>query len=284
MFTEGGQIGRGLWQVSVCDPVSAVIGGGSLISGVLGATSSSGASKQAASSANQAAQLQQQQYATTRADLLPYNQVGQSAANQLEALNTSGFNAGQPNYLDMAAQNVPGTMTQAALEATPGYQFQLSQGLQSTQNAAAARGLGVSGAALKGAATYATGLADSNYQTQFTNQQTKYQDYLNLNTGQQSNATNLYSRLSGTSTLGANAAASTGTQGTAAASTGGNYLNQAGQDTAAGTKGISNAFIGSANSGMQNYLAYTGLQNGMTGGYGTAAAQQAAGLAGATPL
>jgi hypothetical protein len=62
--------------------------------------------------------------------------------------------------------------TVSQLESTPGYQFDLSQGLESTQNGFAAKGLGVSGAALKGAANYATGLAQNTYaqQAQIYNQ------------------------------------------------------------------------------------------------------------------
>jgi hypothetical protein len=79
--------------------------------------------------------------------LQPYNQAGVGALNQLSSLTS-----GNP---------------QAALEQLPGYQFTLSQGLKSVQNSAAARGLGVSGAAQKGAASYATGLADSTFGNQF---------------------------------------------------------------------------------------------------------------------
>ena len=53
--------------------------------------------------------------------------------------------------------------TMAKLAATPGYQFALNQGLQAAQNAAAARGLGVSGNALQAAGNYATGLAQNTY-------------------------------------------------------------------------------------------------------------------------
>lgn len=59
--------------------------------------------------------------------------------------------------------------TMEQLEKTPGYQFALQQGLKSTQNSYAAKGLGVSGAAIKGGADYATGLASQTYQQQFQN-------------------------------------------------------------------------------------------------------------------
>lgn len=109
---------------------SAVIGG---VSQVIGAGDAADAQTSAANRA--IAQLQ------------PYNQAGYGAINQLSALTS-----GNP---------------QAALEQLPGYQFTLSQGLKSVQNSAAARGLGVSGAAQKGAASYATGLADQTFGNQF---------------------------------------------------------------------------------------------------------------------
>lgn len=242
------------------------IGAGSAISAGIGAISSASASKAAAGAATNAANLNEDQYAQTRSDQLPYIRAGYSALQPLQDLATSGATDGGPNYLDMAAANLPGTMTQAELEATPGYKFNLSQGLKSTQSAAAARGLGVSGAALKGAATYATGLADSTYQNQFANKQSIFGDYLGLNTGQQGNITNRYNRLSGVATLGESAATSTGAQGVQTANSAGGFLTQAGQATGAGIIGAGNAVTGSANSGISNYLMYQGLTNGINGG------------------
>jgi hypothetical protein len=234
-----------------------------------GAALSAGASliggSQAAGAANKAAGLSEEQYNRTRKDLLPFADAGRFVLNDLVASAQSGQTGGGPNYLDLAYQNLPGKMTQAELEQTPGYQFNLAQGLKATQSAAAARGLGVSGAALKGAATYATGLADSTYQNQFNNAQTRYSDIYNLNTGQQSNITNQYNRLAGVATLGENAAAQTGTQGTALAGQAGNALMAGGNAQAAGTAGVGNAFTGAAN----NYLLSDALQKatGRTRGY-----------------
>jgi hypothetical protein len=229
-------------------------------------------SSQASGAAKDAAGLQEQRYQTTRADLQPYNQAGQGVLGDLSDLARSGPYGGGTNYLQMAQDNLPGNMTQAQLEATPGYQFSLSQGLKSTQNAAAARGLGVSGAALKGAATFATGLADNTYQNQFANAQAKYSDILNLNTGQQGNLTNQFNRLNSVAAMGQNAAAQTGVQGTALANQAGQGLIAAGNASAAGTAGAGNALA----SGANNYLGYNALQqylgngsggSGTTGGY-----------------
>lgn len=233
--------------------MAAVLAG----SAVVGAGASIYGSNKAASSAKDAANLQQQQYAQTRADLSPYFAPGQEAVTNALSLAQSGPTGGGPDYTALAYQNLPGNMTQEQLEQTPGYQFTRDQGLKSVQSAAAARGLGVSGAALKGAAEYATGLANKTYMDQFNVAQQRFGDYLNLNTGQQGNLQNQYSRLSGIATLGANAAAGLGTQGTSAASTAGNYLNQGALAQAAGAQGVNSALTGAAN----NYLAYNAYQN-----------------------
>jgi len=246
----------------------AVAAIGSVAGAGIGAIGSMSAASQSASAAKQAAELQQQRYLQTRGDLAPFTEAGASVLPSLTSLAQSGPNGpGGTNYLAMAQGMLPGQMTQAELEATPGYQFNLSQGLKATQAAAAARGLGMSGASLKGAATYATGLADSTYQNQFANSQTRFSDVYNLNTGQQTNLQNQFARLQGTASLGENAGAQTGTIGATLANQQGNALMAAGNATAAGTLGAANSLTG----GINNYLSLAALQNltssGQTGGY-----------------
>ena len=227
-------------------------------SAVLGAGTSLIGSSTAAKSAKAAQDLQQQQFQTTRGDLFDYNQAGQAATHNALALTDLGPTGGGPNYVDLAYnQYLPPQMTQAQLEQTPGYQFTLSQGLKATQSAAAARGLGVSGSALKGAGTYATGLADKTYLDQFNVAQQRFGDVLNLNTAQQGVLQGQFNRLADIAHTGESAAAQTGVAGTSAAATGGNYLNQSGLDTAAGYTGANNAISGAAN----NYLALQAYQN-----------------------
>ncbi len=235
-------------------------------SAVIGGVTSMSAANTASGAAKDAAALQAEQFATTRGDLLPYNTAGQAVLGDLTSLAQSGPYGGGKNYLAMAEQNLPLNMTQAQLEATPGYQFTRDQGLKATQSAAAARGLGVSGAALKGAATYATGLADSTYTNRFNEAQTRYSDIFNLNTGQQTNLQNQFNRLSGVASLGESAAAQTGALGTAAAKTEGQGLMSAGGYQAAGIQGVGN----SVNSGISNYLQQNALSKytGSTQGYG----------------
>lgn len=236
---------------------------------VLGAGASLYGSSQAAGAAKDASKLNLQMYQQTRGDLAPYNMTGQNALGDAYGLARTGPTGGGPDYLAQAAGMLPGQMTQAELEQTPGYQFDLSQGLKAVQSAAAARGLGVSGASMKGAASYATGLANKTYLDQFGVSQKRFEDVVNLNVGQQTNLQNQFNRLGTVATLGENAAAQTGTQGTAAANSAGGFLNKSGEATAAGTTGASNALINGANSYMaqQNFNTLMNKYNSQTSGY-----------------
>lgn len=244
--------------------VAGAIGVGTAVNA---GTSLAGSGK-AASAAKDSANLNKMMYMMTRNDLSPYNAAGQGVLPAQTALALSGPTGGGPDYIARADAMQPGQMTQAELEATPGYQFTLGQGLKSVQSANAAKGLGVSGAALKGAATYATGLADSTYKTQFDVSQKRFEDVLALNTGQQGNLLNLSNRLNQISTLGANAASATGTQGTMLANQAGNALIKSGEFQQQGLRDAGNAL----NSGINDYLGYRSYQDmiksGGTKGYG----------------
>jgi hypothetical protein len=157
----------------------------------------------------------------------------------------------------------PITMDQATLEKTPGYQFNLTQGLKATQNAAAARGLGISGAALKGAANYATGLADSTYQNQFNNAVT--------------NQANAFNRLLSMSGQGQTAVE---TLGNAGLGVGGNIAGNtigAGNATAGGLVGAGNS-LGNAYGNYQanNFLSKMMSTEGQGGINWSSPAEQSA--------
>jgi hypothetical protein len=148
--------------------------------------------------------------------------------------------------------------TQAELEATPGYQFNLAQGRQAVSNSSAAKGRGISGAALKGAANYATGLANNTLTTQ--------QGIFQQNLG---NVLNPLMSLSG---MGQNAAAVTGSQGLQATGIANNALVGGANAQAAGMVGGANA-ISSGLSGLgssaMNYALYNQLtSNGGSGNGG----------------
>lgn len=213
--------------------VATAIGGGALVGAlgnVFGATKAASAQEKATQLAQQ---TQMNMYNTTRGDLSAYRNAGADATAQLQA--------------QMPFLTSPIVMDEATLQNTPGYQFNLKQGLKATQNAAAARGLGVSGAALKGAATFATGLADNTYQNQFANENT--------------NRTNAYNRLMGLITTGENAAAQTGSAGTNAANAIGNAQVGAGNAEAAKYNAFGGALSGATNN-LSGYAMYKSLYNG----------------------
>ncbi len=130
--------------------VAVAIGGAALIGGAATAFGASQASDAQRDAANTASQTQRDIYASNKSMLQPWNDAGFKAYGTLNDLLGIGGNSG--------------TM-QKTLEELPGYQFTLGQGLKSVQNSAAARGLGTSGSALKGAAGYATGLANNTWGT-----------------------------------------------------------------------------------------------------------------------
>lgn len=225
--------GFALWDMAVFDPLTAAISGGVSL---LGSALSSGAASSAAAgqtdAANRAAANSQAQYQQTRADLAPYMQYGTTAGNKLmDRLPgfTTNFN---PTMADLAA--------------TPGYQFTLDQGLKGVQNAASAHGLGASGAAQKGAADYAAGLASKTYQDQFNNYQTQNE--------------NNFNRLMKITGLGQNSAAGVGMQGIYATKAANDFATSGANAAAAGTIGSSNAIAGGLNNSANTLGNYMMLQ------------------------
>lgn len=213
--------------------VATAIVGGSVVNALSTAYSANKASEAQTNAAQKAQDTALGMYNTTRGDLAPFRQIGQDAGTQLSGR--------------LGELTSPIVMDQATLEKTPGYQFNLTQGLKSVQNSAAARGLGNSGAALKGAATFATGLADNTYQNQFNNANT--------------NQTNAYNRLKGLVDTGENAAAQTGALGEKAAYNTSQAQIGAGNAQAAAANATGGA-IGNIGNNIAGYAMYKGLYGG----------------------
>ena len=225
---------------------SGIIGAGASIFGASKAADAQTSAAQTAAATNQRAQdIALGMYNTTRGDLAPYRGYGTTAGDQLTS-----------RLSELTSPvDLPPNMTQAELEKTPGYQFTLSQGLKGVTNSSAARGLGSSGAALKGAATFATGLADKTYLDQFGVAQQQFQNKV-------TNQSNAYNRLKGLIDTGGNAAAQTGNAGTAAGNT-----------SATAASNIGNAQIGAGNAQAAGYNAMgTSISNlaNNVGGYAMA--------------
>ena len=222
-----------LWQTLLLNQipkVGAAIIGSAAIGAASTAYGASQASKAQTNAAGKAADTAMDMYDKTRKDLNPFRKAGTRALGNLEER--------------LPFLTSPIVMDQATLEGTPGYQFTQKQGLKAVQNSAAARGLGVSGAALKGAAEYTTGLANNTYKDQFALE--------NLN------RTNEFNRLKGLVDTGQNAAAQTGTAGTSAATTAANAQIGAGNAQAAGYNAMGTAGANFANN-VGGYAAYQGL-------------------------
>lgn len=203
---------------------SAVIGAGASIYG-----SSKAADAQKAA-ADAAVGMQQQQYQQTRQDLSPYRDLGSQASTDLSK-----------RLSDLTS---PITVDPNQLENSDYYKFASTQGQKAVTNAAAARGLGSSGAALKGAASFAKGLATDTYKTAF--------DMANTN------QTNAYNRLKGLVDTGESAAAQTGTLGEKAAYNSGVATVGAGNAQAASDNRIGSS-ISNLASNIGGYAAYKGL-------------------------
>ena len=225
--------------------------GGSLIS----SSAASGAAKTQAAASAQALAAQQAMFGDIQHNMEPYLGAGYSALPAYTAaLGLGGTSAaglvGGPNGSLISPFNP--TMDQ--LSQTPGYQFALQQGLQSTQNGFAAQGLGASGAALKGGSQYAEGLASTTYQQQF-------QDYWTNNL----NALNqLQTAVGG----GQNAAAQLGGFGQNSVNAANAALTSGAAASAAGQVGSANALssgLGSLGGIAQNAGLMYALQNNQSG-------------------
>lgn len=209
--------------------------GGGIASSIISSNAAGKAADAQTQAANTAANTQLGIFNQTQSNLAPYNQMGQSALSQLASL----FGLG-PGGSGGPSQQSAGAAT-SALTNYPGYQFGLGQGQQALDRSAASRGLLLSGAQLK----------DSQQFGQQYGLQQAWNPYV--------------SQLNNFASLGENAAATTGNIG---ANTGASVANSqlaAGQATASGIVGSSNAInsgIGSGiNSGLNSGLLAYALNN-----------------------
>lgn len=143
------------------------------------------------------------------------------------------------------------------LQATPGYQFQLQQGLQSVNNSAAAKGSLLSGNSLKAVNDYAQGAASTGFQQAWERAQNAYNSAFARNQANKASAYNMLSGVSGSGQTAANTAAGFNMQN--AQMTNNTLQNnsnalqnasyQSGQAASNGAAGINQAVRG----GLQNY-------------------------------
>lgn len=207
--------------------IGAAMIAGSVVSGVAQAGAAKAAAKAQVSAADKATAAQREMFDITRQALQPFINAGTTGTANLTG-----------NFDQLTA---PISMSQEDLENTPGYKFTLGQGLKSVLNSNIARGLGSSGAALKGAAEYATGLSDATYNTRF--EQELANRGLKLNT------------LLDLMKTGENAAAGLGVQATQTGANIGSNAIGAGNAIAASDIAVGKSISGIGDSILEAYLA-----------------------------
>lgn len=210
--------------------VATAVVGSAVVGGLAQGYMANKAADTQKANAERVAQIQQQQYQQTREDLSPYRTIGADASgkltNRLTEL-TTPISVKPDDFLN-----------------SDYYKFLETQGLKQTQNSAAHRGLGKSGAALKGATAFLKGLNSTEWQNNFNMQNT--------------NQTNAFNRLKSLVDVGAGAATGTGVLGEKAAYNTGTALTGGANAEAAADNKIGTS-IANVASGIGGYAAYKGL-------------------------
>ena len=157
---------------------AAFLGGSALLgAGVsyLGSSNAANAQRDAAAQsaavqkemADQSIAAQKEMYQQGRTDLAPYREGGVTAQNQLFQMLGLGGDTTAANYGKYAKDFGMSDFT-----TDPGYQFRLEQGMKALNASAAAKGMGVSGANIKGATEYGQNMGSQEYQNAFNRYQT----------------------------------------------------------------------------------------------------------------
>lgn len=263
--------------------VAAAVGAAATVVGsAISASAAGDASEAQAQAAQNATNAASANAGQVRFDLSPYRESGLTALNALERFSGTTIDPDRlrelttPYQFRGIIQNGPDGKFRsedwdpsiAGLEKTPGYQFTRDQGLKALENQFAAKGLGISGNAMRGAADYATGLAQQTYGQEFNRYNSQYQNqlaqmgrYLNQNQDifnmlQGANSQG-FNQLLARAQLGSNAAAQTGSIGTAASGQVQSGMIGVGNAQGAGIAGQGAALgggIASAGNTMSQYM------------------------------
>lgn len=261
--------------------IGSIIGAGVSAAGsIAGASTQASAAKQGqelqAQEAQNALDFQKQEWTTQQANEAPFLKAGTQAENTLSGLTST---PGEGLLTPWTGQFNAPTADQA--KATPGFQFEMDQGINAVQNSAAANGGALNSGTQKGIAGFAENLASTNYQQTYNNALSQYQTAYNTF---QNNQTNTFNRLATQAGVAQTTASQLGQEGQQASQNAGNIslttgaqqaqsLNNAAAATASGYTGVANA----ANSGLSGVTGALTLQQLLAGqsnannpyGYGT---------------
>jgi len=264
---------------------AAISAGGALAGAGISAISANSAADKQAAAANNAANVSlqeannsnaliQQIYGENKDLLSPFVGAGTSALTQLQ--NLTGTNAGGNPLtatLTKPFADTPGAQASALVQ-TPGYKFALDQGLLATQAGSSAQGqgsavagvgssqtpgVGPSGPMGKALANYATGLASTTYQQQFSNYLTQNQQIYNQIAGQVGTGLSAGSAIAGVGTTAGGQSANALLTG---AGQYGSLTTAGAAASAAGTVGAGNAIAGGLTNAANAPLYYNILSGG----------------------
>jgi len=199
---------------------AAVVGAGAA---VYSANKSSGAIQGAA---NSSISEQQREFNLAQQEQAPFRNTGVSALNQIAQLYGLDTTDANGNIIKGS-----GKANFSGFTNSPDFQFSLGQGQDAINRSAAARGGLLSGAAVKAGETFATGLADQNFQ-----------QYVN--------------NLSGVAGVGQAATNATQAAGTNAANQISGAYNNAGNARASAYGSVGQTIGNSVNGLASNYLLY----------------------------
>jgi len=148
--------------------------GGSLVGGLLGASSSKKASNSQEQLTREGLALQERMF-NRQIDLQePFRQGGMTAQNKILELLGIGGDANSAEYGSAAK-----AFGNDQFQQDPGYAFRQSEGMKALERSAAARGSLLSGSALKGIQRFGQDLASQEYQNAFNRYQIERSARLN---------------------------------------------------------------------------------------------------------
>ena len=207
--------------------VAAIAGVAAAGIGAAGSLAGGSASAGAVSDASAASIAEQQrEYNQTRADQMPWLTAGQGALGQTQ------------NLLGLNGQ-AAATAAMGQFQASPGYQYQVQQGLSAVDNGAASQGLLHSGNTIRAEQTLGTNLANQDF-------------------------SNYYSRLAGIAQTGQNTAQGLGILGQQSAAGQAQTLASQGSSLASIYGGEARGVTNAATGGLSN-LAYGNTLGGYQG-------------------
>lgn len=244
-------------------PIAAplIIGGASIASGVIGANAAKSAADAQVNAENNALAFQQQVFNTNQdnlksaqANFTPYLNIGKGAT----------YSLGQLYGIGQDGTSTPANADYSAFTNSPDYAFAQQQGELGLTRAENARGLNLSGGALKDIAQFNQGLASQQFG-------------------------NYFNRLLSLSQLGSGAASASGNVAVGASNSNanmansiGNTMGNIGQSQASGIIGGANAITGSINNGITNSLLYNAINRSSYSPPGASAITQGFGNIGGT--